>query len=61
MTVTASGGSLNYTDGTSVGSVWASNQDLQTLQGAGKSYPFGTSTFTTRNWNGVLHYQQCGM
>ncbi len=58
--VTTTGGTMYYTDGTAVGNIAASNADLQIKQGAGKSYPFGTSTFTTRVWNGVIHYQQCG-
>jgi len=46
---------FNYTDGTAVGAVAASNGDLQILQGTGKEYPFGTS-FTPRVWNGTIYY-----
>ena len=57
--VTATSGSLTYTNGTVVGNVAASNVDLQIKEGVGKSYPFA-STFTPRIWNGVVHYEQCG-
>jgi len=54
VTVNAGTG-MNYTNGSSVGAVAASNSDLQILEGAGKSYPFG-STFQPRVWNGTIHY-----
>ncbi len=54
--VVASGG-LDYTNGGSVGDVLVSNTDLQILEGAGGGLPvFGGSFFTTRNWNGQIHY-----
>ncbi len=57
--VTMSTGSVSYTNGSSVGSVYASNADLDFLEGIGKSYPFG-STFSPRIWNGVIHYGSVG-
>lgn len=51
--------SLNYTDGTTVGNVYASDANIQFKEGAGLEYPFtnGTgSTFTPRIWNGIIHY-----
>ena len=57
--VTATSGSVSYTNGSSVGSIYASNNDIDFLQGIGKSYPFG-STFSPRIWNGILHYGSVG-
>ena len=50
--------SLNYTDGTTAGAVYAQNADIQFLEGAGMEYPFtgGASAFTPRIWNGQIHY-----
>ena len=56
MTVITSGGTnMDYTNGTSVGTVLASNNDLTIYEGYGISWPLG-SAFNPRNWNGVLHY-----
>jgi PKD repeat protein len=57
--VTMSTGSVSYTNGSSVGSVYASNADIDFLEGIGKSYPFG-STFSPRIWNGIIHYGSVG-
>ena len=57
--VTTVSGSMTYTNGAAVGNIAAANADLQVLEGVGKSYPFGSS-FTTRVWNGVVNYEQCG-
>lgn len=48
----------NYTDGSAVGAVFASDANIQFLEGAGMEYPFtaGGSTFTPRVWNGIIHY-----
>lgn len=51
--------SVAYTNGTAVGNVWASNSDLQILEGVGKGANF-VSTFTPRNWNGTIHYGSTG-
>jgi hypothetical protein len=51
--------SLNYTDGSAVGNIFASDANISFKEGAGLEYPFtnGTgSTFTPRVWNGVIHY-----
>jgi len=57
--VTTQGTSNRYINGTSVGNVFASDQNIQVLEGVGKSYPFA-STFTTRNYSGTVHYEVCG-
>lgn len=46
---------LNYTDGTSEGSVYAGNADLTVEEGIGIQYPFGTFIFP-RVFNGTIHY-----
>jgi PKD repeat protein len=47
--------SVNYTNGTAVGNIYAQNADLQILEGVGKDWPFG-ATFTPRVWNGTVYY-----
>ena len=56
--VTTDGPTMYYTNGTNVGDVYISNSHMQILEGAGKEYPFA-STFTTRIWNGTIHYDGC--
>ena len=46
---------INYTNGGTVGDVWASDANLELYEGAGKVYPFG-STFQPRNFNGNVLY-----
>ncbi|MEZ4446374.1 MAG: hypothetical protein R3B72_45265 [Polyangiaceae bacterium] len=58
--VTATTSVMDYTDGTTLGALLVENADLQILQGTGKSYPFGSSTFSPRNFNGTVHYEVCG-
>lgn len=53
--VTVTTGTLAYTAGSVLGSVFASNSDIQFREGVGKAYPFG-ATFTPRVWNGRIHY-----
>lgn len=48
--------SQDYTDGTSVGNVFASDANLQYHEGCGLEYPFSNSPFTPRIWNGRIHY-----
>lgn len=50
--------SLNYSNGTSAGSVYTSDANIQFLEGAGMEYPFcgGAAPFSPRIWNGVIHY-----
>ncbi len=46
-----------YTNGVSVGNVWAANADLEILEGSGKAVGgFGATTFTVRNFNGTVYY-----
>jgi len=52
------GGNVAYTNGTSVGALWASNTDLQLLQGNGGTY-FNV-TFTPRCFNGQVKYTKTG-
>lgn len=47
---------IDYTNGTAVGSVFASNADLAILEGVGKASSFG-ATFTPRVWNGTVYYE----
>ena len=53
--ITRTTGSLTYTNGTTVGALFASDANLQMFEGAGKGYPFG-STFQPRNFNGNIVY-----
>ncbi len=55
--ITSLGGNdmIHYTNSTSVGSVFASNADLELLVGTGKAYPFGTS-YVQRAFTGTVHY-----
>ncbi len=53
--VTVTTGVVQYTNGTSLGSVFASNSDIQFLEGIGKAYPFG-GVFSPRIFNGRIHY-----
>jgi hypothetical protein len=53
--VTTTAGTLTYTNGTSLGAVFASNSNLQFLEGIGNAYPFG-AIFSPRIWNGRIHY-----
>jgi Secretion system C-terminal sorting domain/PKD domain len=50
--------SLNYTNGTTLGNVFASDANLQFKEGKGMEYPFcnGGSPFSPRNWNGRIYY-----
>jgi hypothetical protein len=57
--LTCAPGSFNYTNGTMLGAVLAQNSHMQVLQGSGRTYPFG-SGFAPRNFNGIIHYEQCG-
>ncbi|PHR36944.1 MAG: hypothetical protein COA38_01030 [Fluviicola sp.] len=51
--------SQNYSDGSVVGAVFASDVNIQFLEGAGMEYPFtaGGSFFSPRVWNGIIHYE----
>lgn len=57
--VTSNGGpNVRYTNGTTLGNVYAQNTDLQFKEGKGGAY-FNV-TFTPRIFNGVLHYSGSG-
>ena len=53
--VTLTTAEMRYTKGRKVGQIFASNDDLSILEGAGKSYPFKTS-YVPRVWNGAIKY-----
>jgi gliding motility-associated-like protein len=60
ITRTQGGGpTVLYTNGTSVGFVFASNANLQVKDGTGKDYPFGAN-FTPRRFNGTIYYTTNG-
>jgi len=48
-----SGGSVRYTDGTTLGSVYSGNGFISILEGTGVSYPFDFS-ISPRVWNGSV-------
>ena len=50
----------NYSNGSLVGAVFASDANMQFLEGTGNAYPFG-STFSPRVFNGVIHYALPGV
>jgi hypothetical protein len=56
--VTLTGSTMYYTNGTTVGSVWAANSDLQLLQGNGGAY--FNYNFSPRCFNGVVKYSKAG-
>ena len=54
VTVT-NGTAINYTNGTTTGTLFASNGDLECYEGAGVAYPFA-SNFNPRVFNGNIYY-----
>jgi hypothetical protein len=54
VTVT-NGTSMNYTNGTTTGALYASNADLEFYEGSGLAYPFNAN-FNPRVWNGTISY-----
>jgi subtilisin-like proprotein convertase family protein len=46
---------INYTNGGTTGDLYASDDNIEFYEGAGKAYPFG-STFSPRIFNGNIHY-----
>lgn len=48
--------SLNYSNGSSFGSLYASDANLEFFEGYGIEYPFSGSPFSPRIWNGIIHY-----
>ena len=57
---TVNGGGMNYTNGTATGAVFASDANMEFLEGAGKEYPFA-STFEPRIFNGNIYYDVDGV
>lgn len=55
VTVT-NGTSINYTNGTTTGAVFVQDSNIQVLEGHGNPYPFSTTNYNPRNWNGTIHY-----
>lgn len=49
------GTSIIYTNGSTVGNVFAQDSFIQFREGYGNAYPFA-GTFQPRVWNGVIHY-----
>lgn len=46
---------INYTNGTTVGALFASDTNIEFYEGSGNAYPFG-ATFQPRVWNGDIIY-----
>ncbi|WP_165805936.1 HYR domain-containing protein [Marixanthomonas spongiae] len=55
--ITTTSGGMNYTNGTANGTVFVEDDNIQFLEGSGKSYPFGSSTFDARVFNGNIYYE----
>ncbi len=53
-------GGLNYTNGTGTGNVFASDANIEFLEGAARGYPFSGSTFQPRVFNGNILYTTGG-
>ncbi len=56
---TDTSGWLGYRNGTGIGNVYASDPNIEVLEGTGKAYPFGGS-FTPRVFAGTIHYEGAG-
>jgi len=59
MVVLTTGTNIDYTNGTAVGTVLASNSDLIIYEGSGVSWPL-SANFNPRLWNGTIHYGSAG-
>lgn len=59
--VIASGGTLGYTNGTTLGGLVASNSDIEVYQGKGSGGLFSSSLFTVRTFSGTLRYEKGSM
>ncbi len=53
----SSGGTLGYTNGTTLGNTAVQNSDIEILQGRGGSGLFSGSLFTTRTFAGTMRYE----
>jgi len=49
-------GGMNYTNGGTAGDVFASDDNIEFLEGAGGGYPFGPALFSPRVFNGNIRY-----
>jgi subtilisin-like proprotein convertase family protein len=49
-------GGFNYTNGNAVGDVFASDANIEFLEGSGSGYPFNGTLFSPRVWNGNIIY-----
>ncbi len=58
--VTTTASTLNYLNGTAVGTLWQTDGTVSIYEGVGKAYPFA-NTYTTRNWNGNIYYSTGGV
>jgi hypothetical protein len=56
VTATNAGGSVNYTDGTAEGNLFAYDGVLKFFEGLGKGYPFDPTVFSPRIFNGTINY-----
>jgi len=58
--VTTTTSAIDYTNGGTVGDVWASDANMEILEGSGRGLnttdPFAASVFTTRNVNAIARY-----
>lgn len=52
---TANAGTIRYTNGTAVNTIFVADSALAFYQGIGLVYPFG-NTYTPRVWNGTIKY-----
>jgi len=55
--VTTTGGGMNYTDGSTVGNTFASDDNLEFYEGSGAAYPFGSFIVAPRVFNGNIIYE----
>eukprot|EP01084_Bolivina_argentea_P242828 407239_1 len=55
--VTLVSNNIAGTPGTTEGSVYSSNNDIEIKEGIGRDYSFGTTTITPFVFNGRIHYQ----
>lgn len=54
----STGGSLGYTNGTTLGAIATSNSDIEVYQGRGAGSLWATSWFTVRTFSGTLRYEK---
>ncbi len=59
--VIASGSTLGYTNGTTLGALVSSNSDIEVYQGKGSGGLFSSSLFTVRTFSGTIRYEKGSM